>query len=229
MYADRIEFLVDDYLDLMKATPRPQRGIQDLLAGRWWRKGGVAALVCGLVIGLGGYLAVATPGSPPPQAPRAPAVVEVPPQEVSRPAPQETEIPVWRKNFFKRNRKYKRLLTRGWRHYRRGSYRKASSAFNRAIRMNPRRTQAYYGLAVSLFEQGYEARALRVLRRGAKRAGPKSNLWVLEGVIHQWRGEERSARKLYRRYLKMAPRGTYARDVRVMLARERLSAPVSPK
>lgn len=117
-----------------------------------------------------------------------------------------------------------RLLKSAWRKYKKRKYQAAAIDFGRAIHMAPEHTTGYYGLALCLFEQGKEQVALKVLDRGAKKVGPKTGLWVLAGSIYQWMGKERMARLAYQRYLKQSPHGKFARDVRVILARDELPA-----
>lgn len=152
--------------------------------------------------------------------------------------------PVGRKNITLRIRRFKkqvrqrvgrndhkavrRLLSLGWRRYRFGKYQKASVAFARVVHLNPSATSGYYGLAISLFEQGHNQVALQVLKRASGKRGKKAGACVLLGAVYQWLGQEQNARKMYRRYLLQQPRGAFARDVRSLLARERLPVLVFP-
>ena len=117
---------------------------------------------------------------------------------------------------------YRRLLRRGWRAYDRGDFATATNAFARAVHSWPDRTGGYFGMALSLFEQGAEDGAMQVLERGVSKVGPKAGLWVLAGSIYQFKGNSRLARMAYERYLRTNPRGRYARDVRVILSYEQL-------
>lgn len=117
---------------------------------------------------------------------------------------------------------YRRLLRRGWRAYDRGNFQAATNAFARAVHSWPDKTGGYFGMALSLFEQGAEDGAMQVLERGVKKVGPKAGLWVLAGSIYQFKGKARLAKMAYQRYLRNNPRGRYARDVRVILSYDRL-------
>ena len=117
---------------------------------------------------------------------------------------------------------YNSLLRRGWARYHKQSFHTSAVAFGRAVHLAPHRTGGYFGLALSLFEQGAEDGAMQVLERGVKKVGPKADLWILAGSIYQFKGKQRLARMAYQRYLRSNPRGKYARDVRVILAYEDL-------
>ncbi|HOX47354.1 MAG TPA: tetratricopeptide repeat protein [Myxococcota bacterium] len=119
---------------------------------------------------------------------------------------------------------YRTLMKSGWQKYGSGRFDAAAVAFGRAVHLEQRHAAGYYGLALALFEQGQEDAALKVLERGAKRTGSKSELWLLAGSIYQWKGKERPARMAYARYLTDHPRGPYAHDVKVILAYESLPA-----
>ncbi len=119
---------------------------------------------------------------------------------------------------------YRRLLVRGWRRLSAGEYRKASVAFSRAIRLKPQHKDAYYGLALALFEQKLEDAALSVITRAQKHAGAGADIWLLAGSAYQFLGHEKMARKMYEQYLKKEPRGKFARDVRIILAYDHLPA-----
>ncbi len=119
---------------------------------------------------------------------------------------------------------YRALMRAGWEKYGSGRFDAAAVAFGRAVHLEERHAAGYHGLALAFFEQGQDDAALKVLERGAKRTGAKSELWLLAGSIYQWKGKERPARIAYARYLADHPRGPYAHDVKVILAYESLPA-----
>lgn len=114
------------------------------------------------------------------------------------------------------------LLSRGWHFYRTGDYRKASYFFDRVVHLNPKLFQGHFGLAISLFEQGRDEAALQVLERVSMTRGKDAERMLLMGVIYQCLGNEKMARNAYIKYLRKKPFGTLSRDVRSLLARERL-------
>lgn len=150
----------------------------------------------------------------------------------SDPAPEEKRLAVLQDDRFSRRftalrsstgrNSFRALLRKGWQNFRRRRYQPASVAFGRAVHANPRQTDGYYGLALSLFEQGNDGVALRVLESAERKTGPKAEIWVLAGSIYQWLGRERAARMMYRRYLERSPRGPFAGDVKALLARKHL-------
>ena len=117
---------------------------------------------------------------------------------------------------------YRRLLVRGWKRLSAGKYRKAAVTFSRAVNLKPGLKDAYYGLALALFEQKHENAALSVIRKAQKQARAGAEIWLLAGSAYQFLGHERMARKMYEQYLKKAPRGRFARDVKTILAYKNL-------
>jgi tetratricopeptide (TPR) repeat protein len=117
---------------------------------------------------------------------------------------------------------YRKLLDAGWIYLRQARYAKAAVAFGRAVHLNHKASEGYYGLALAYFEQGMENEALAVIEQVTGRQGGKADLWLLRGTAYQFQGDEAAARKAYGRYLKLAPTGLYARDVRALLARKEL-------
>ncbi len=118
--------------------------------------------------------------------------------------------------------RFLRLIARGWRFYQARNFVAASNVFGRAVREQPKKIDGYYGLALALFEQGQDDAACRVLERGARAIGKKSELLLLGGSIYQVLGDEAKARDAYERYLKENPRGAYAKDIRALLSLESL-------
>jgi hypothetical protein len=112
---------------------------------------------------------------------------------------------------------YRSLVAKGWKSYKQGNFRAAANTFGRAVHESPHRADGYYGLSLSLFEQGQESVALEVLERGALKSGAGGELWVLAGSIYQWMGKEAMARTAYERYIKENPRGAYVHDVKIIL------------
>ncbi|NMB74247.1 MAG: tetratricopeptide repeat protein [Myxococcales bacterium] len=121
-----------------------------------------------------------------------------------------------------RRLQFLRLIARGWKFYQARNFVAASNVFGRAVREQPKKIDGYYGLALALFEQGQDDAACRVLERGARAIGKKSELWLLGGSIYQVLGDEAKAREAYERYLKQNPRGAYAKDIRALLSLESL-------
>ncbi|MBN2496525.1 MAG: hypothetical protein JXR96_18165 [Deltaproteobacteria bacterium] len=227
--------LAEGYLACLHPT-----GAEDAAGpGAGWRFLAAVGSCSGLAVGLLGYLVLGAYGTPGPASKpvlaeqlskAALAAVE---EEEAQDAELGDELPLARivppqhrasldADRTRMSASYRRMLRKGWLRYRAREYRAASIAFGRAVHLDPKRISGYYGLSLSLFEQGLEDAALRTLERGADKVGRKSDLWVLAGSIYQWRGNERLARSAYQRYLDAEPHGAYARDVRFLLSQPRL-------
>lgn len=140
------------------------------------------------------------------------------------PAADVASVDGHRKSLLPEERRvhFLRLIARGWKFYETRNFLAASNVFGRAVREEPKKIDGYYGLALALFEQGQDDAACRVLERGARAIGKKSELWLLGGSIYQVLGDEAKARDAYQRYLRDNPRGAYAKDIRALLSLESL-------
>jgi len=218
----------------------------------WWKKIVALAVPAGALLGVGLYMVFSTtvaslsaPSSVAEKAvvpvPPLPAVEEnlaavepeppMAPKDETAPAaniPQEPEQvgqTFWQplqKSVKLGSGQYRKLLSAGWGYLQQAKYAEAAVAFGRAVHLNPKASEGHYGLALAYFEQGMENEALAVIERVTGRQGGKADLWLLLGTAYQFQGNEASARKAYGRYLKLAPNGPYARDVRALLARKEL-------
>jgi len=244
IYADCLDEVAEAFVGRMLAPKDSEPDMFTCLRRPWWKTGIYAGLACGVVIGLLVYLMLPGSGRPPGQEPATvagTALAVVPPTPSRLQLVIDVELdeePAERKDISRRIRRLKkqarhrvgrndhkasrRMLSLGWRRYRSGKYQNASVAFARAVHLNPDATSGYYGLAICLFEQGHNQVALQVLKRASGKRGKKAGAWVLLGAVYQWAGQEQKARNMYRRYLRKQPSGAFARDVRSLLARERL-------
>ncbi|MBW1811684.1 MAG: tetratricopeptide repeat protein [Deltaproteobacteria bacterium] len=235
---DSFDVVVQGFIDKMLAPPKEEDQLANFLKTGWWKKDLALGLSLGIVLGLVFYFLIGQRSNQTgsrqvnhaavitlPAPPRVPSLPEVFSPEASRLkkllngefkprlialAPSKVACP------------YNRLLRKGWRSYRSRNYRLAGNFFGRAVHLNPKRTAAHFGLAISLFEQGQEEQALRILDWAARKTGPKAAVWVLAGSIYQRMGKEEIARMMYQRYLSQYPHGAFARDLRVILAEKRL-------
>lgn len=235
-----LEEVVESFLGRMLApgstiaAPYPQR----TFGTREW----LWILVAGLAVGGATYIAIleapwehteasttvlpSGPTTHPPLPPSAATDAQVPnhPPGVVNPNPdleKPPEIPGMNTNPAPVD-PYDAILRKGWLFYKKGNYPAAAVQFNKAIQYDNHQTGGYYGLAVCLFEQGKEDKAIAVLDEGTQKVGSKDNLWVLAGSIYQWLGKERMARMAYERYLQANPKGFFATDLRAILKHPQL-------
>lgn len=246
MSSHLVEELLESYLANMRP---PESEWAENQTPTWWRKDIAIGLFVGALMGLLIYqfqnssepeikahkpaIAIAElPQANPAMEPEpAEETFEAPPPDAGPEAVARAAIPSQKKasprydeanTRGKHHKKYKVLVRKGWQLYGKTSYHAASVAFGRAVHMSPKQNAGYYGLALCMFEQGREDMAMWVLERGLAKVGPKADLWVLAGSIHQWQGRESEARKAYNTYLQHNPKGQYARELKTILARAEL-------
>jgi tetratricopeptide (TPR) repeat protein len=234
--SDARQEIAEDFISRMQAPPEDDFSA---FLGRktGWLKYAVPCLL--FVVALGVLVSYLIPNREPVQDPVLNALTKSQPSEFPPPTivlPQEENQPsketVTALKSAVHRSKWKRLqsgsarklVSKGWNRYMVARYHAASVSFGRAVHRAPGSTKGYYGLALSLFEQGFEQAALRVIRTGLRKKGAKAELWLLAGTIHQWLGDEQNARKMYRRYLKVKPNSAFAKDVRRLLAMDSLPA-----
>jgi hypothetical protein len=244
VYADCLDEVAEAFIGRMLAPGDSGEELIQCLKRPWWKTGVGAGLACGVAVGLLAFFMIQGSSRlpcPKPVAASGAALAGVGRPELPPPSVVVAEWsrePAERKDLSRRLRQLKRraggrtggnaratsrrMLSLGWRRYHAGKYQKASVAFARAVHLNPNATSGYFGLAISLFEQGHDEVALQVLEKGAGKKGGKAGAWVLLGAFYQWLGKESMAREMYRRYLREQPSGAFARDVRSLLARESL-------
>ena len=108
-----------------------------------------------------------------------------------------------------------RNLKEGFRNLKGGKYRRALMAFKIAQKYKP--AIAFAGIGRTYYEWGKESSALRYIKKALKLGVTSAYLYVILGSIYQGRGLKAKARQVYLKYLKIAPRGKHAKDVKSML------------
>jgi len=231
-----LEEVAESFIERMQAPPGD--GIEEVFAPRPNNiRDVLLVLGIGLLLGVLGYKLLKTPGTTEELVATTPAEAVEPPKEIRAPvsavavAQETVEEPTQavpaRTSEVMRHGSFSlgKFVTKGWHRYRQARYREASVAFGRAVHWAPKKTKGYYGLAISLFEQGFDEAALGVIESGLRKHGGKAKLMLLAGTIYQWLGNEKKAREMYRGYLKANPRSKFAKDVKRLLSLRHLPSP----
>jgi two-component system phosphate regulon response regulator PhoB len=112
-----------------------------------------------------------------------------------------------------------KLIEQGQEAYDAREFAQAEEAFQSAANLRPEDPVAQMFLGLSQYEQGKLAEAQIPLEK-AKSLDPQNDRTnLLLGAVYQELGKRDLARESYETYLKLQPRGEYARDVRAILAR----------
>lgn len=133
-----------------------------------------------------------------------------PPADVKPAPPPEPELSpaeIARKNFA-------RAIKKAERYTRREQHAKAIRAYQSALKIRPDSATAYRGLGNAYYEMGNNDAALQNLLK-AKRLNPNEpKIYVLLGAVYQSLGRKSDAVEAFEFYLKMAPTGRFARELR---------------
>ena len=78
---------------------------------------------------------------------------------------------------------------------------------------------AHVGLANCYFETNDTRHAVDHAQAAVKLDPTYARAWLLLGSIYQSQNKRASARQAYEKYLKLAPNGEFAHDVRVILTK----------
>jgi len=84
---------------------------------------------------------------------------------------------------------------------------------------NPDSAEANGLLAHSLFNRNKRREALSAAERAVKLNPKLADAYVIIGGVRQEDGEVDEARRAYQRYLELEPKGSYAADLRAIIAR----------
>ncbi len=109
------------------------------------------------------------------------------------------------------------LLKEGLQLHKQGKFKRAIDRFEQALGSAPDDPRLLLGFAKALLEDKQDADALRAAQRLAQREPKNARAQLLIGEAQQNLGKREGAVEAYDRYLKLAPRGQYAEDVRRVL------------
>ncbi|MFZ9888840.1 MAG: tetratricopeptide repeat protein, partial [Myxococcota bacterium] len=116
-----------------------------------------------------------------------------------------------------RQERYREMLTLAEGHSRAGRWRDAVTSFKLAIEQDPNSAVAHYGLGNAYFELDSVQNALRHLERSRALQDNTPDVHLLLGAVYQTAGRLKDARRAYEKYLQLAPKGKFVRDVNAIL------------
>ncbi|RME22864.1 MAG: tetratricopeptide repeat protein, partial [Deltaproteobacteria bacterium] len=112
---------------------------------------------------------------------------------------------------------YLDLVRRGDKLFRAGRFGKAARLFEQALQKYPRGAAAMVALANCYFEMGRYRAAIKAAKEALVVDPNNPQAYLTLGTVYQTLGRTKGAVSAYRRYLKLAPRGQFASDVRAIL------------
>ncbi len=159
---------------------------------------------------------------PPPSDRPTPAEKPVPPAEktpapVEKPAPAETASPGEKPAPAKPAGEYETLLDEAKALRAHGRNGKAEKVFQQAIEANPDGDEALVALANLQLEKGSVGKAAATSQRAVAAAPHDPEAWLVRGAVLQQQNKNADARTAYGQYLKLAPHGRYASEIREIL------------
>jgi tetratricopeptide (TPR) repeat protein len=177
-------------------------------------------------------IAVPSPeASPPAEVAVAPAATPAPVAEVVKPSeepkvveapkpseePKLVETPKPSEPPSAAGGDYQALLKEGKSLYGRGQSKKAVTPLEQAIALKPDGDEAFVVLANCWLDRGNLTKAL-VYAQDALKANPENaDAYVVVGAVEQQNNHNGEAKTAYEKYLKLAPKGQYAGDIRAIL------------
>ena len=99
----------------------------------------------------------------------------------------------------------------------RGRAAKAIPVLEKALTLRPDGDDALIALANAVLEQGQAERALGYASRAIAANVQNADAWLAKGTIEQQLNHTEAAKEAYHQYLRLAPRGRYATDIRHIL------------
>jgi Flp pilus assembly protein TadD len=152
----------------------------------------------------------------------APAVAVVHATEkelvAAKPAPQQLAAPT-EPATSSSDRLYANALEQGEAQLRLGRYRSAIVHFQRAVKEKPQEVPALLALGDAFLEADRPGSAVSPLESAARLDGQSGRAQLLLGTAYQSLGRNADAVTAYQRYLDLEPRGEFARDVQLILAK----------
>jgi CheY-like chemotaxis protein len=112
---------------------------------------------------------------------------------------------------------YASLLAEGKALYQRGATKKAVTPLEKAIAVNPNGDEALVVLANCWLDRGNNGKALTYAQQAVKANPENAEAYLVVGAVEQQNNHLGDARDAYEKYIKLAPKGQYASDIRAIL------------
>jgi hypothetical protein len=113
---------------------------------------------------------------------------------------------------------YKSLLAEGRALYKAGQAKKAIVPLEKAVALKPDGDEALVILANCHLDRGNMEKALAAAQLAASANGENAEAYLVIGAVEQQKSRNSEARTAYERYLKLAPKGQFAGEIRSILA-----------
>ncbi|MCK5688492.1 response regulator [Myxococcota bacterium] len=109
------------------------------------------------------------------------------------------------------------FISKGRKFYKRGKYTAAIAEFKKALEIEPKNPRVHTGLGSAYFDADKLKDALTHLNKAIALNPRAAQALVLQGNVYQAMGNNAKAKQSYERYLKVAPSGAFAEDVKFLL------------
>jgi Flp pilus assembly protein TadD len=113
---------------------------------------------------------------------------------------------------------YKTLLAQGKALYGKGQAKKAIVPLEKAIAIKADGDEALVLLANCYLDRGNMEKALAAAQLAASANADNAEAYLVVGAVEQQKSHTSEARTAYEKYLKLAPKGQFASDIRSILA-----------
>ncbi|MEM6730406.1 MAG: tetratricopeptide repeat protein, partial [Myxococcota bacterium] len=168
------------------------------------------------------------PKRPPPTAPAARASISKPeprpvkPEpvaEVKKPKPKEPKAAIEPppKPEPDPKQRAQRLIAKGNAAYKKNRFKEAAKSYEQAVGLDPDNGAAHFGLGAAYLDSNNLGGARKHLEQAVSLNPRNGQALVYLGNVYQAQGNNGKAKTAYERYLKVAPNGKFAADVKLIL------------
>jgi DNA-binding response OmpR family regulator len=113
---------------------------------------------------------------------------------------------------------YKTLLAQGKALYDKGQAKKAMVPLEKAVTLKPSGDEALVLLANCFLDRGNMDKAIGLAELAAAANAENADAYLVVGAVQQQKGHNSEARTAYEKYVKLAPKGRFAGEIRSILA-----------